>query len=248
MNKAEKKPLIQVLERALDILEMLARANGPLRASEIAAELNLSQQTANNLLRTLYDRGYLSQNKHRQYLLGGQCFYLGSYADRWQELRKQAEKVLPHLQKESGLTTFVGVIESDKLFCVATNNLTPDQISQRWAEELHSTASGRVLLSALSETERRKLFARGQRKKLTPLTVIDTDELEKICKQIALDGYSEIRGQSRLYTCSIAVPLRNAEGRVIAAVALSGPKERWDDQPLSRKVELLRDAAKRMVL
>ena len=84
-----KKPLIQVLERAFDILEMLARNGKTFRSSEIAAELNLSQQTVNNLLRTLYERGYLSQNERREYRLGGQCFYLGACADRWQELRKQ---------------------------------------------------------------------------------------------------------------------------------------------------------------
>ena len=94
-----KKPLIQVLERAFDILEMLGRTKRAYRSSEIAAELNLSQQTVNNLLRTLYERGYLSQTERREYRLGGQCFYLGACADRWQELRKEAEKFCRHCGK-----------------------------------------------------------------------------------------------------------------------------------------------------
>ena len=111
-----KKPLIQVLERAFDILEMLGRTKRAYRSSEIAAELNLSQQTVNNLLRTLYERGYLSQTERREYRLGGQCFYLGACADRWQELRKETGKVLPELRKETGLTVFAGVLEILRFF------------------------------------------------------------------------------------------------------------------------------------
>ena len=47
----EKKPLIQVLDRALDLMEMLARSKTPLRATDIAREMGLSLQSANNLLR-----------------------------------------------------------------------------------------------------------------------------------------------------------------------------------------------------
>ena len=65
-----KKPLIQVLERAFDILEMLGRTKRAYRSSEIAAELNLSQQTVNNLLRTLYERGYLSQTERSVFIWG----------------------------------------------------------------------------------------------------------------------------------------------------------------------------------
>ncbi len=241
-----KKPLIQVLERAFDILEMLGRTKRAYRSSEIAAELNLSQQTVNNLLRTLYERGYLSQTERREYRLGGQCFYLGACADRWQELRKETGKVLPELRKETGLTVFAGVLENDRLFCVAMNNWKPDRIPQDWTEELHSTASGRILLSALSEIERNKLFARGRRKKMTPATVVDPGELERICRQTAKDGYAEIRGQSRPEVCSLAVPVRDRAGKVIAALALSGREEEWERIPLERKLELLRRAAEKV--
>ena len=158
-DNASKKPLIQVLERAFDILEMLARGNAPMRATDIAAELGLSIQTVGNLLRTLYERGYLSQDAKRFYRLGGQCFYLGSYADRWKDLRKAADRVIPELRRETGLLVFIGVIESDKLFCITLDNGNePGPPSQRWADELHSTACGRLLLAGLSAEDRKKLL------------------------------------------------------------------------------------------
>ncbi len=231
------KPLIQVLERAFDILEMLARRDTPMRATDIANELGLSLQTTGNLLRTLYERGYLSQDAKRFYRLGGQCFYLGSYADRWKELRKAADRAIPELCKTTGLLVFVGVIESDKLFCISLrreNEIDPP--SQKWADELHSTASGRLLLAGLSPEERKKLLARTLRKK-TRKTITDPDQLERICATIRKQGFAEIHGESVDQIHSIAVPIRNRDGEIIAALALSGDKTEWNKTSRKEKLE-----------
>jgi len=250
MNTAEeKKPLIQVLDRAFDLLELLARERRAMKAAEIAEKLQLPPKTVNNLLRSLYGRGYLSQDAKRYYHLGPQCFYLGSFADRWKELRRRSARPLRELCAGLPLLGFVGVIENDKLFCVAIHhpedNPSDDNSGeeQKWAEELHSTASGRVLLAALDPEERRKLFARLTRKKTTPATVTDSAELEQICETVAAQGYSEITDESVLNVCSIAVPVHSKTGLVIAAVALSGPSRIWHHIPRDRKLSLLRKAA-----
>lgn len=250
MNAAEeKKPLIQVLDRAFDLLELLARERRAMKAAEIAETLRLPPKTVNNLLRSLYGRGYLSQDARRCYRLGPQCFYLGSFADRWKELRKHSARPLRELCDGLPLLGFVGVIENDKLFCVAIRHPEdnpPDNTGgeeQKWAEELHSTACGRVLLAALEPGERRKLFARLTRKKNTPATVTAIPELERICETVAAQGFCEIADESVLGVCSIAVPVRSKDGRTIAAVALSGPARNWRLIPNDRKLSLLRKAA-----
>jgi IclR family acetate operon transcriptional repressor len=250
VNSAEeKKPLIQVLDRAFDLLELLARERRAMKAAEIAEKLQLPPKTVNNLLRSLYGRGYLSQDEKRYYRLGPQCFYLGSFADRWKELRKRSARPLRELCAELPLLGFVGVIENDKLFCVAIHNPDgnpPDDNGgeeQKWAEELHSTASGRVLLASLDSLERRKLFARLTRKKTTPVTVTDSAELERICETVAAQGFCEIADESVLDVCSIAVPVRSKTGLVIAAVALAGPSRVWHLISQDRKLSLLRKAA-----
>lgn len=234
-----RKPLIQVLERAFDILEILARRDTPMRATDIAKELGLSLQTTGNLLRTLYERGYLSQDAKRFYRLGGQCFYLGSYADRWKKLRKAADRAIPELCKATGLLVFVGVIESDKLFCISLRSGSElDPPSQRWADELHSTASGRLLLAGLSPEERKKLLARTLRKK-TRKTVTNPDQLERICQTIQKQGFAEIHGESVEQIHSIAVPIRNRDGKIIAALALSGGDSDWKQTSRKEKLNLM---------
>ena len=244
----EKKPLIQVLDRAFDLLEMLARENRPMKAAEVAQELGLGSKTVNNLLRSLYGRGYLSQDSRRRYQLGPQCFYLGSFADRWKELRKRSVRSLQELCHPVPFAGFVGVIENDKLFCIALQpggGAPPVQGAevQEWAEELHSTASGRVLLAALDPVERRKLFARLARKKTTPATVTGIPELEVICETVARQGYCELADESVLGVCSIAVPVRSKTGETIAAVAFSGSSSGWNVVSTEEKLIRLRRCA-----
>ena len=242
------KPLIQVLERAFDILEMLARRDTPMRATDIANELGLSLQTTGNLLRTLYERGYLSQDAKRFYRLGGQCFYLGSYADRWKDLRKAADRAIPELCRETGLLAFVGVIESDKLFCISLRRESEiEPPTQKWADELHSTASGRLLLAGLSTDDRKKLLARTLRKK-TRKTITDPDQLERICETIQKQGFAEIHGESVEQIHSIAVPIRDRNGEIIAALALSGGDAEWNQTSRKEKLDRMNRTALSIML
>lgn len=241
--------MIQVVDRTFDILEMLARADRPLSNTDIAASLGIAVQTTNNLLRTLYNRGYVSQDSSRHYRLGAQCFFLGSFADRWSALRRRLAEPLRELVAESGFTAFAGVIENDRLLSIAL--LQPGEREllsppQGWWDELHSTASGRLLLALLPAAERARLFARTARRQVTGKTVVDTAELETLCAGIARAGYAEVRDESRLGVSSLAIPLHDLGGQVIAALAVSGGNRQWDRMPLPAKRRLLEHAAGRL--
>jgi len=241
--------MIQVVDRTFDILEMLARENVPMSNSEIAGRMDLSIQTANNLLRTLYTRGYVTQDESRNYLLGAQCFYLGSFADRWKKVRQMLAEPLKQLVRASSFSGFVGVLDNDRLLGIAllppgeTNPIHP---CQDWWNELHSTASGRVLLAALSPSERARVFARTTRRKYTGKTVVDAKELERICAKTARDGYAEVKDESRAGVSSLAVPLHDISGKVFAALALHGPDDIWKRVPLKTKLKHLTAAVQRL--
>ncbi len=240
---------IHVIDRTFDVLEMLATSSEPIRSTDIADRLGVSLQTINNLLRTLYQRGYVSQDSSRSYRLGPQCFYLGSFADRWQHTRNIIAPQLREMVKASGLTGFVGVIENDRLLSVAKispENMTVTPPEQSWWEELHSTASGRLLLAFLPDKERAKIFARNSRKKITGSTIIDADKLDNICKKVAEAGYCQIRDESREGVSSLAIPLHDINGKVFAALALSGKNEKWCQIHTAEKLQLLKDAAAKM--
>lgn len=237
-----KKP-IQVVERAFDILEYLTGADKAMRSSDLAEKFGISVQSANNLLRTLYNRGYIAQDANRAYMLGPQCFVLGSHADRWEHMRTVFCEPLQMLTRDSGFDGFAGVIECDKLFCVVltrTGDRCLHQPPQIWGGELHSTACGRILLAALDDEERSRLFARTTRRKMTGKTVVDPVELTRLCETIREAGFAEVHDESREGISSLAIPVRDCSGKTFAGLALSGRNEAWNIVPLQEKLTLLR--------
>ena len=161
--KKEKTQTIQVVERTFDLLELLAAGNMPVSTKVLAEQLGISVQSANNLLRVLFRRGYVSQDPSRHYRLGPQLCVFGNSTARWEQLRKMLEPVLIQLNRHTGLGAFAGLLENDRLYCCAhilPNGEKESLSCQFWTGELHSTASGRILLAELSSAERKKLFAR----------------------------------------------------------------------------------------
>ena len=245
--KTESRQPIQVVERTFDLLELLAAADGAVSTTVLAGKLGISVQCANNLLRVLYRRGYVSQDRSRRYRLGPQLCIFGDSTARWEDLRKAMEPVLAALHSRSGFGAFAGVLENDRLYCCAhiLPNGEPDSPTRQfWTGELHSTAGGRVLLAALSVSERQKLFARTTRRRMTRNTVSDPEELEKICLRIRETGYAEVKEESHDGICSIAVPVRDCSGAVIAAIAIYGSASDWEKTDRGQKKALLEAARK----
>ena len=245
----EKRQPIQVVDRALDLLELLASENEPVSTTVLAGRLGVSVQSTNNLLRVLFRRGYVSQDRSRHYRLGPQLCVFGDSTARWERLRKMMEPVLIELNFRSGFGAFAGVLENDRLYCCAhilPNGESVPLTLQSWTEELHSTAGGRVLLAALPAGERKKLFARTTRRRMTRKTVMDLAELENICVETRKAGYAEVMEESRDGICSIAIPVHDFSGTVIAGLGIYGPSSVWEKTSLNQKKTLLESARMRL--
>lgn len=239
--------MIQVLELSLDMLEMLAQAKNPMRATDIAKASGLSLQRTNNILRTLHKRKYVSQDEHLCYRLGGECWKLGCSADRWANLRAAAEKPMLELSRKTGYMIFLGIMEGDRLFCVTSchNGKILEIRKQNWADELHSTASGRILLANLPTPQRHRVLARLKRGKLTSSTVTDPAELDRILERVLKKGYAEVCGESRDQVASLAIPFISRKG-ICCALALSDRMEKYRELSLAEKLELLKSTAEKM--
>lgn len=247
MSGTEHKSLIQVLDRGIDLLDLLVE--GPMRAADIAERLGISPQSAGNLLRTLYYRGMVSQDSERRYQLGSHCFYLGFFADHWRGLRESSRPLVRELRDKSGDTVFLGAIENDKLFCLSllrnedTFFTFPPQF---WTEQLHSTACGQLLMSLLSPEERRKMLKRIGRRRLTEMTITDSEALEARCAAIAEAGFAEIQEESVRGVWSLAVPVIAPSGKITAALALSGFLDSYGKHSRSQRLDMLYDYAARI--
>ncbi|MBR4612021.1 MAG: IclR family transcriptional regulator [Kiritimatiellae bacterium] len=242
--------MIQSLDRAIKILDILAESSPEtVSPSVLAGRLGLSPQTVGNILRELYSQGMVSQDGSRRYRLGSHCFYLGQVADHWQTLREQSRPILKELRDATGNSVFLGVIENDKLLCLSLLQRGDDFFSfppQNWADQLHSTASGRLLVALMDTESRRRLLRRIQRRQVTSQTVTDATRLEELCEGIAADRYAEVRDESVEGTWSLAVPVTTPNGEVLAALALSDHQSAYGKMDLKSRLELLFASAARI--
>ncbi|MBU4047794.1 IclR family transcriptional regulator, partial [bacterium] len=93
---------------------------------------------------------------------------------------------------------------------------------------LHCTALGKVLLTYLSAEERKRILGEKALPRLTENTITDEEELEKELGKVREQGFALDREENEKDVCCVAAPIRNYQGKVIAAVSISGPVFRID--------------------
>lgn len=243
--------MIQSVERALDILDLLAEQQKPMRSVDLASKLGLNPNTTNNLLRTLCNRGYLTQTSHRLYFPGPQCCKLGDLSDRWSELKEKVTPILKHLSGITGDCSFVGVLENFQLVCIAMSEGEGNVVvspKQNWLNQVHCTASGKILLAYLPESERDLFIEKTKLKKMTSHTITDPTSLLKELSDIRQKGYSHCRDEAAVGIATVGVPIKGKDGRIIASLAQAFPAYFLDNGQvcLSERVSLLKDFTKEL--
>mgnify|MGYP003339072727 CR=1 FL=1 len=115
----------------------------------------------------------------------------------------------------------LGVLEGTELVYVqrvAVNKLMSVSLGIGSRLPAWCTSMGRVLLGALPDAELESRLARSELRRLTPHTCADPQELLRRIRQAAADGYAYVEQELERGLCSVAVPLRNPAGTVVAAL------------------------------
>jgi len=223
---------VQSVDRAISVLEYLAR-EGESGVSEVAAALEVHKSTAFRLLGALEARGYVEQAKERgKYSLGFGVVRLASAVSGQLDVTRQAGPVCDRLATEIGETMNVAVLEEHYAVHVSQRFGPSAVTTHNWVGQLtplHATASGKVLLAHLSPERRTQLLRRSALVPYTPHTPTSLAALEKELSRCLERGYAVVREEYEIGLNAIAVPIRDANGSVIASVSASGPAYRFDD-------------------
>lgn len=220
--------------RVLDILELLSSTPDGFALKDISRQLDAPKSSLLPLLMTLCDRGYISQDYHGVYRLGTRLLEISTGVNRQMNLRDIAHPELRALAVKTGesvilsrLTTDAGaVVYIDKVETFRRARATAAVGDSR---PLHSTSSGKLLLAFMPEARMTRIVDQLEMMPYTEYTVTRKEELLSEIREIRGRGYALAINQSILGVCSIAAPIRDREGEVIAACVLSGPVERIGD-------------------
>lgn len=218
----------QAVDRALTILELLSE-QGESGVAEIADELGVHKSTASRLLQALERRNLVEHAGERgRYHLGFGIVRLASGVVGQLDVTKRSLKTCESLVLRMDETTTVAIPDGNAEVVVlqvpgSAAVSTRNWVGQRTA--LHATSTGKVLLSEASDEELQRRLPESLMP-FTSNTIVDYAIFRQHLSEAKRLGYALSFAELEEGLHAIAAPIRDANGRVIAALNVSGPAYR----------------------
>lgn len=233
--------MIQVLNRALDILEFLSGNIEEERSlSEIADFLNLNHGTCANIIKTMVNRGYIEKKKG--YILGRQSYYLTNNFSNDAELVNYAVTPMKNLSAILNESCVLSVLKNNSRRTLHKETVIRElQANPKDEINAYKTATGKLLLAYLEPADRNAYIKTyglpGAMWKEIDSERALIDELQKINKAGYAIHYDEIN------IAGVAMPIYNKE-QVIASLGVYLPANRFTKAMEEQIMENLAKTAK----
>ena len=237
---------VQSLERALAIIEQLAHSREGLGISRMSRDLTLPPSTVHRLLNTLVRQGYVTQVAGQRYRLStkfaGICRGLQEDSELRQVVRPHLENISRQTQETANLVirdayeaVYIDKVDSPKFLRVFS------RIGHR--APLYCTAVGKILLADMEAGELDRYLDHVEFTAFTRNTIISSDALRNEIVTVSMQGYGLDLEECELGAQCVAVGVKGREGRVVAAISVSGPVVRFDRNSMNQALQVLRDAS-----
>ncbi|MFJ6212585.1 IclR family transcriptional regulator [Streptomyces sp. NPDC092296] len=214
----------QTVERAMLLLHELGEGERTL--DELAAVLAVHKTTVLRLLRPMEDARMVQRDAAHRYRLGPQLFALAGLALEQRGVRAVAAPQLAALNAETGQTVHLAAYEGGEVVYIDKyDSRHPVRMYSRIGlrAPLHCAAVSKVLLADLPEAERRRVAAGIEYTPFTAHTLATPGALLAELAEVRRRGWAADRAEHESFINCVAAPVRDATGRVIAAVSVSVP-------------------------
>jgi IclR family acetate operon transcriptional repressor len=229
---------IQSVARALNILEVLSKAQGEgkvgeMQLGEIANATDLNVSTCHHLILTLMNRGYVAQHKRGQaYFIGTKIHELSSNRARQFSLADSAMPELRQLNMVTGENAHLAVLQGDDLVVLAQFE-SPQVVrvnleAVNLTNSSHATAIGKSILAWLPDVEIERIVNQKGLVKYTPATIVDFDHLKENLRLVRRFGYAIDQEEFVVGVASVGTVLRDQAGTVLGSVSCTLPASRAD--------------------
>lgn len=214
---------VQSLERGLAVITAFGARTPELTLSDVARETGLTRAAARRFLLTLVDLGYVRTDGKR-FSLTARVLELGySYLSSM----TLPEVAQPHLEQLSGQvheSSSVSVLDGPDIVYVArvaASRIMTVTINVGTRFPAYATSMGHVLLAGLPADELDRYLKQTPLEQFTDYTLADPEALRSELEKVRSQGYSIVDQELEAGVRSLAVPVRGADGAVVAAVNIS---------------------------
>lgn len=225
---------IQVLERAMSLLDALALQTDPVPLKDLAAITGLHTSTAHRILNDLVHGRYVERVDNGLYRLGMRLLELGSLVKGRLDVREAAVEPMRELHKITGQTINLSLQQGDEII----------YIERAWSERsgmqvvraiggrapLHLTSTGKLFLSVSDPRQVRTYVMRTGLAGTTRNSITQTDALERDLALIRRLGYARDNEELELGVRCIAAGVYDDTGKLQAGLSISAPSERLRDE------------------
>lgn len=227
---------VQSLERGLTVVRAFSAERPSMTLSEVARATDLTRAAARRFLLTLVDLGYV-RTDGRLFSLTPRVLELGYAYVASAGLPDVAQPHLEDLSARVRESASVSVLEGDDVLYVArvaTSRIMAVAITVGTRFPASATSMGRVLLAGRDDRALQTYLERVELRPLTRFTVTDTGELRAELRRVRQQGYSIVDQELEEGLRSLAAPIRDAQGRVIAAANVSAHANRSSIEDVRR--------------
>jgi DNA-binding IclR family transcriptional regulator len=226
------------VRNAARLLCAFTPADRDLGVSELAGRLGLGKSTVHRLLSTLALEGLIERDATSgRYRLGLKLYELGSIVGDHLDLHEVVAGPIDDLRNRTGETVHVAILDGPEVVYIARRESPHTlrlfgRVGHR--NHAHCTSTGKLLLAFLPLPELAAILDGFDLPAHTRHTITDRSKLEDELEAIRRRGWAENVQESELGVHSVAAPIRDASGRVVAAISVAGPAARFTPDAMRR--------------
>jgi IclR family KDG regulon transcriptional repressor len=217
----------RTISRLLTTLELTAAHPNGLTLSEFINKLDVPKSSMYYLLQELQKSGYIVYNKRKKnYIAGSNMIRLGAVIIHENTLQPLARPSLEQLSEETGEDVYLGIRANDHLLYidkVEGKESVRLNVPVGFKRNLYNTSIGKLLLAYFDEDEMKDYLSKHALEKTGKNTITDKSRLVNELKKIRENGFSITNEESMDGIFSMAAPIKNADGKIVAGIGVSVP-------------------------
>jgi DNA-binding IclR family transcriptional regulator len=225
-----EKGSIQVIERMMSLLDVLANAPGPATLKMLSQATGLHPSTAHRILAVMTHSRLVERHDTSTYVLGIRLLELGNIVKSRINIRELALPFMQSLHEKIGEAINLGIRDDDEIIYVERTaggrSLVRVVYLVGGRAPLHLTSLGKLFLAAESVTNVRAYAKRTGLPGKTPHSLTNLSALEKELDKIRRHDLAYDNEEAELGLRCVASPIRNEEGTIVAALSISSPTDR----------------------
>ncbi len=236
-EEAPDRDHMAALEKGLAVIECFDAAHDKLTIADVARATELSRAAARRCLLTLAKIGY-AEFDGKFFRLTPRVLRLGHAWLASAALPQLVQPFLERLSEETHESSSACLLDGHEIVYIARSaqrRIMSVGLSVGTRLPAFCTSMGRVLLAARDPADARARILAGRPRALTPHTVTDPDRLAAILAEVRAQGYCIVDQELELGLISIAMPLINTRGEVVAAFNLSGQVQRSSAEEMAER-------------